>query len=179
MPGTSLRTVCLRQPQLPPHDVAVPGLVLVDREQGVDQRGDRRHRDRHHVPSKTPSIRAPGRSIDREGHQHPVQHQRRPAQGEDRQRQREAREDRPDQGVEEADQRRRCERVRGAIQDEAGQHLGEQQQGERVEQEDEHPPPHDAETHALRTRSGKALSVIGHESKPHELLSGCVELGSG
>ena len=49
-PGTSLSHRLLAPPRLPPHDVAVPGVVFVDREQRVDDRGERRHRDRDHDP---------------------------------------------------------------------------------------------------------------------------------
>ena len=161
-PGTSLRTACLAAPRLPPHDVAVPGLVLVDREQPVDDRGDRRHRDRHHDPLEDAVDLRPGQDVDREGHEQPVQHQRRAAQREDGQRQREAGEDRPDQRVEEADQRRRAKRGRRAVQDEARQHLREQQQRERVEQEDEQAPPDGAEAHGLG-EDPKLWQPYGHE----------------
>ena len=140
-------------PRLPADDVAVPGVVFVDREQRVEARGERRHRDRDDDPLEHPVEVGAGQEVDREGDEHAVEEQRRAAEGEDRQRQRDPRQDRPDQRVEEADHRRRAKRGDGAVEDEAGEERGEQQQGEGVEQQDQQAPPDDPDAHRRPPRS--------------------------
>ena len=99
--GPRCATVCSRRRSWRRDDVAVPGVVLVDRQQRVDERGDRRHRDRHHDPLEDPVDLGARQDVDREGDEHAVEHERGAAEGEDGERQREAREQRPDQRVEE------------------------------------------------------------------------------
>ena len=107
-PGTSLSTTCAAAPRLPADDVAVPGVVLVDRQQRVDAGGQRRRCTIViTIPSRTPSTSAPGSRSIAKVTSSAVEDQRREAEGEDRERQGEPGEHRPDQRVEEADQRPR------------------------------------------------------------------------
>ena len=69
-------------------DVPVPGVVLVDRQQRVEDRGQGADPDRDHDPLEDAVDVGPGDQVDREGDEDRVQQQRAEAEGEDRQRQR-------------------------------------------------------------------------------------------
>ena len=142
-------------PHLPADDVAVPGVVFVDRQQRVEARGERRHRHRDDDPLEHPVEVGAGQEVDGEGDENAVEEQGRAAEGEDRERQRDPRQDRPDQRVEQADRRRRAERGEGAVEDETGEELGEQQQGEGVQQQDQQGAPDDPNVHRRPPRSSR------------------------
>ena len=127
-------------PRLALDHVAVPPFVLVDRQGVVDDRGRRREHDRDHDRGEHAADLGAGQEVDHEGDQQGVQDEAAEAEGEDVQRQREPRERRPDQGVEDADQRRREERAARPVEDEAGEEPGQHQQHRRVEHGDEDGP---------------------------------------
>ena len=136
-------------PRLTADDVPVPGVVLVDRQQRVEDRGQGADPDRDHDPLQDPVDFGPGDQVDRDGDEDRVQQQRPEAEGEDRERQRDPGQQRPDQGVEDADRGRGAQGRGCPVEDETGEHLGEQEQGDRVEQQDEqataeNPKAHDA-----------------------------------
>jgi hypothetical protein len=128
-------------------DVALPGVVLVDRQQRVDGCGDRREDDRDHDPVQHLGDFGAGQEVDREGDQEAVEDERGDPQRQHRQRQGEPGEQRPDEGVEEADQGRGPEGGGGTVEDEPVHHLGEQQEDAGVEQEDEDAAPDRRQAH--------------------------------
>ena len=135
------------EPGLAANDVAVPGVVLVDRQQRVDRRGESGDHDRDHRPLPHAGDFGPGQEVEREGDEDPVEEERRETQRQHRQRQGEAGEQRPDEGVEDADHRGSSEGRGSAVEDEAIDHLREQQEDAGVEDEDEDPPPDRRQVH--------------------------------
>ncbi len=73
----------------------------------VEDRGHGADPDRDHDPLEDAVDLGAGDQVDREGHQEPVEQQRDAAEGEDGERQRDPGQHRPDQGIEDADRRRR------------------------------------------------------------------------
>ena len=136
--------------ELASHDLAVPVVVLVDGEQTEDAGADRREDDRHHRSLQHALDLGARQDVDREGHEDAVEQEPGEAEGEDRERQREAHEQRQDERVEEADQRRGAERVGGAVEDEAVEPVRQEQQRAGVQEEDEQAPPETSLQHRAR-----------------------------
>ena len=78
-----------------------------------------------------------------------------------RERQRDPGQHGPDQGVEDADHRRGAERGPAAVEDEAGQHRGEQEQGDRVEQQDQQATAENPKAHAATLRGRVVERPVG------------------
>jgi hypothetical protein len=94
----------------------------------------------------------PGQEVDGEGDENAVEEQGSAAEGENRERQSNPRQDRPDQRVEQANRRRRAKRGGGAVEDEAGEELREQQQGEGVQHQNQQGAPDDPNAHRRSSR---------------------------
>ncbi len=107
--------------RLAPHDVAVPGFVLVDREQGGQHRREHGHADRDHQAAPEAVDARAGHEVDREHDEHGVQRERAQAQRHHVEGQREPREQRPYERVEHADERGGAERGAGTVQREVPQ----------------------------------------------------------
>ena len=117
--------------------VAVPEVLVVDREEGGEDRVHRCQADRDDHPVQDTVDRDAGVQRRRRRDHESVQEQRAEAQREHRERQRDPDDQRPDERVREPDERGRRERRRPVCYVEAGHDRAEQQQGAGREEPDQ------------------------------------------
>jgi hypothetical protein len=127
-------------PRLAAHDVAIPGLVLLDREQRRDQRGQHCQPD-HDDDTRPPVIHVRAwHRVDHQRHQQPVQRQSAETERQDAEREREPGQQRPYEGVQQPDPSG-CEKRRpGSVEREPREQLRQYEQGQGVEHQDDSGP---------------------------------------
>ncbi len=152
-------------PRLGADDVAVPALVVVDRQQRRGRRGRDGEEQRDDDRLGEPRHLGVGDEVDREGHQGGIDDDRCEAEGEDVERQGEPRQGREYERVEDADQERDADRSAEAVEREALEDPGQDPEHDGVDRDHRRCPPQGLQRVGEDVRCGPRIHVDGESSR--------------